>query len=54
MPTLKTLDDIFEHEIKDLYSVEKQLLEALPKMAQRQPPLLYSELLKDIYKKQKA
>lgn len=29
---MKTLKDLFEHEIKDLYSAEKQLTEALPKM----------------------
>ncbi len=33
MDKLKNLDDLFEHELKDLYSAEKQLLEALPKMA---------------------
>ena len=30
---LKTMDDVFQHELKDLYSAEKQLVEALPKMA---------------------
>lgn len=30
---MKTLEDLFVHEIKDLYSAEKQLLKALPKMA---------------------
>lgn len=30
---LKNLEELFEHEIKDLYSAEKQLIEALPKMA---------------------
>ena len=29
---MKTLKDLFEHEIKDLYSAEKQLVDALPKM----------------------
>lgn len=29
---MKKLADLFEHEIKDLYSAEKQLTEALPKM----------------------
>ncbi|GAB2534356.1 YciE/YciF ferroxidase family protein [Rufibacter soli] len=33
MAKLKTLDDLFEHQLKDLYSAEKQLIEALPKMA---------------------
>jgi ferritin-like metal-binding protein YciE len=31
--SLKTLEDLFVHELKDLYSAEKQLLKALPKMA---------------------
>ncbi|QNJ98827.1 YciE/YciF ferroxidase family protein [Constantimarinum furrinae] len=31
---MKNLQDLFEHEIKDLYSAEKQLIEALPKMVQ--------------------
>lgn len=31
---MKNLQELFEHELKDLYSAEKQLTEALPKMAQ--------------------
>jgi ferritin-like metal-binding protein YciE len=30
---MRTLQDLFIHEIKDLYSAEKQLVKALPKMA---------------------
>ena len=30
---LKTLEDLFIHELKDLYSAETQLVKALPKMA---------------------
>lgn len=30
---LNTLEDLFHHELKDLYSAENQLLKALPKMA---------------------
>src|ERR1700761_9104167 len=30
---LKTLEDLFHHELKDLYSAENQLVKALPKMA---------------------
>jgi ferritin-like metal-binding protein YciE len=30
---IKSFDDLFHHELKDLYSAEKQLLKALPKMA---------------------
>jgi len=32
MKAMKTLNDLFVHELKDLYSAEKQLLKALPKM----------------------
>jgi ferritin-like metal-binding protein YciE len=31
--TLSTLQDLFVHELKDIYSAEKQLVRALPKMA---------------------
>jgi ferritin-like metal-binding protein YciE len=31
---LQTLNDLFEYEIADLYSAERQLVDALPKMAQ--------------------
>ncbi len=30
---MKKLEDLFEHQLKDLYSAENQLIEALPKMA---------------------
>lgn len=31
---MKTLEDLFEHQLQDLYSAEKQLIEALPKMVE--------------------
>jgi ferritin-like metal-binding protein YciE len=31
---LQTLQDVFTHELQDLYDAENQLLQALPKMAQ--------------------
>jgi ferritin-like metal-binding protein YciE len=31
--TMENLEDLFIHELKDLYSAENQLIEALPKMA---------------------
>lgn len=31
---MKTLEDLFEHQLKDLYSAEKQLIKALPKMVE--------------------
>ena len=30
---LQTLQDLYIHELKDLYSAEKQIIKALPKMA---------------------
>lgn len=33
MATMNSLQSLFVHELKDLYSAEKQILEALPKMA---------------------
>jgi ferritin-like metal-binding protein YciE len=35
MSSLKTLDDLFLKEIRDLYSAENQILKALPKMAKK-------------------
>lgn len=31
--SLESMQDLYVHEIKDIYSAEKQILEALPKMA---------------------
>lgn len=31
--TVKTMDDLFLHMLKDMYNAEKQVLKALPKMA---------------------
>jgi ferritin-like metal-binding protein YciE len=33
MEKLNNLQDLFQHELKDLYSAEQQILQALPKMA---------------------
>lgn len=35
MAKLKNLEDLFHHELKDLYSAEKQLINALPKMEKK-------------------
>jgi ferritin-like metal-binding protein YciE len=32
---IKTLDDLFVHQLKDIYYAEKQLVKALPKMADK-------------------
>lgn len=44
---MKTLEDLFEHQIKDLYSAESQLVEALPKMVKKAS----NEKLKDAFEK---
>ncbi|WP_419899130.1 YciE/YciF ferroxidase family protein [Roseomonas sp. USHLN139] len=33
MPSIKSLDDLFLHTLKDVYYAERQILKALPKMA---------------------
>ena len=33
MSKMKSLEDLFEHQLKDLYSAETQLVAAMPKMA---------------------
>ncbi len=33
--TMKTLKDLFEHQLKDLYSAENQMVDALPKMVDK-------------------
>ena len=35
MAGLKNLEDLFKHEIQELYKVEEKLIQALPKMAER-------------------
>ena len=32
---MKNLNDLFEHQLKDLYSAESQLIKAMPKMAKK-------------------
>ena len=32
---MKNLEDLFEHQLKDLFSAESQLLDALPKMVEK-------------------
>lgn len=32
---MKNLEDLFKHELKDLYSAEDQIIQALPKMAEK-------------------
>jgi ferritin-like metal-binding protein YciE len=44
---LETLDDLFWHEIGDLYSAETQLTEALPKMVEKATDPTLKKALKD-------
>ena len=37
--SLATLHDLMVHELKDLYSAEKQLVKDLPKMAEQEADL---------------
>jgi ferritin-like metal-binding protein YciE len=32
---MKNLEELFEHQLQDLYSAEDQLIDALPKMAKK-------------------
>src|ERR1700744_6688289 len=32
---IKTMDDLFMHQLQDIYYAEKQLVKALPKMAEK-------------------
>ena len=34
---IKTMNDLFVHQLRDIYYAEKQLVKALPKMAERPP-----------------
>src|SRR5436190_23104837 len=35
MPKMKSLEDLFVHLLKDIYYAEKQILKALPRMAEK-------------------
>lgn len=44
---MRNLEDLFEHQLKDLYSAETQLIDALPKMAKN----ANNDKLKDAFEK---
>ena len=50
---MKTLEELFEHQIKDLYSAETQLLEALPKMVEASHDSKLKQAFKDHLKETK-
>lgn len=51
---MKKLEDLFEHQIKDLYSAETQLIDALPKMAKAANDKKLKKLSRIIWRKQKS
>lgn len=51
---IRTLDDLFEHELEDLLSAEKQLVEALPKMAEAAGAASLKTAFKDHLKETKT
>jgi ferritin-like metal-binding protein YciE len=44
---MKNLKDLFEHQLKDLYSAESQLIEALPKVAKHATDSKLKKALED-------
>jgi len=44
---MKTLNDLFEHHLKDLYSAENQLLEALPKAHKKASDRMLKEIFEN-------
>ncbi|PAU92828.1 hypothetical protein CK503_15085 [Aliifodinibius salipaludis] len=46
MSTLKNLEDLFEHQLKDIYSAENQIIAAFPKMIEH----AFSDKLKKAFR----
>ncbi|WP_276166374.1 ferritin-like domain-containing protein [Zobellia alginiliquefaciens] len=44
---MKNLNELFEHQLKDLYSAETQLIDALPKMAEKANDSKLKEVFKN-------
>lgn len=44
---MKTLKDLFEHQLKDLYSAENQLIDALPKLVEEANDSALKQAFKD-------
>ncbi len=44
---MKTLKDLFEHQLKDLFSAENQLIEALPKVASKASDSMLKKAFED-------
>ena len=52
--SVESLQDLFLDELKDLYSAEKQITKALPKMVRGATPLNSRRLFRAIWKKPMA
>lgn len=50
---MKNLKDLFEHQLKDLYSAETQLIKALPKMAENSTDAKLKKAFEDHLKETK-
>jgi len=51
---LNTIKDLYIHELKDLYSAEKQLLKAIPKMPKRRQIKSWPTVSGSIWSKAKS
>ena len=54
MAKIRTMDELFEHELEDLLSAEQQLMEALPKMAEAASSSALKTAFKDHLKQTKT
>jgi ferritin-like metal-binding protein YciE len=54
MAKIRTMDELFEHELEDLLSAEQQLMEALPKMAEAATSSALKTAFKDHLKQTKT
>jgi ferritin-like metal-binding protein YciE len=54
MAELRNLEDLFKHEIQELYKVEEKLIQAMPKMAERANDQLLKMALENHLEQTKA
>jgi ferritin-like metal-binding protein YciE len=51
---IKTMDDLFVHQLQDIYYAEKQLLKALPKMADKATEPLLKQGFHDAFARNRS